>query len=151
MGKFEPVRIMRPNVETDENELQTVLVQKNFDLLAQSLNELISRVDSGVSESSKVTPTEEDQFYAFSSTSAETVNNNFVDLTVNTEVRKDSSYSHAMNSAEVTINNAGDHEIIFDAGFTLEPGDIVEVILFIDTGSGYMEMPGATAYCSVPN
>ena len=70
------------------------------------------------------------------------------DIPINGEVVKDSPYTHAANSAEVTVSNKRKYEIIFEAGFSLTDGVIIEVQLQKKpAGGSFADMDCGKAYC----
>ena len=74
-----------------------------------------------------------------------------LDLTENvikTEIVKDSSYTHVADSAEVTVGSKRKYEIIFEAGFNMSEGDVIEVHLERKVNAGsYSELDCSKAYC----
>jgi hypothetical protein len=73
----------------------------------------------------------------------------FSDIPIDTEFRKDTPFSHSASSPEVGITETFDYEIIVEAGFKLNEGDIIELKLQRDTGSGYADIDCAKAYCGL--
>ena len=69
-------------------------------------------------------------------------------LTLDTEVIKDSEYAHTSDAADVELSDEADYEIEADASFDLNEGDIIELKLQVDTGSGFNDVPGSLAYCT---
>ena len=70
-------------------------------------------------------------------------------LTLDTEVKKDASYLHGINSEEIEISTGGDFEIDINASFGLNETDSVELKLQIDIGAGWVDVPGSKSYCGV--
>ncbi len=76
---------------------------------------------------------------------AQDLNSSWTDITWDNEVREDSLYSHATNSAEVTINANGWYLITAECAAELGSGtgrSHAEWRLVLDTGGGYTEIPG---------
>lgn len=86
-------------------------------------------------------------FYGYNASGGTTIDADGEDLTITTEVREDSAYTHSSSSAEVEIQTDGEYEIIADASFNFNEDDIVEFSIYHDDGSGYSLVEGAAAYC----
>lgn len=85
--------------------------------------------------------------HAFNGPGGTSVDGTKTDLTLGTNVRLDSAFSHTAGSAEITILKEADYDIDVDAGFGLNEGDYIEVAILVDDGTGYVEIPGSLANC----
>ncbi len=88
-------------------------------------------------------------FFGYNETGEEPVDIDGEDLTITTEVTKDSPFTHTANSAEVTINDTDEYEIIIEAGFNFNEGTVIELSLYRDDGGGFDAVKGSTAHCGV--
>ena len=100
----------------------------------------------GYDGSEWVSFTRSDVFDAFDAAGGIDITAGWTDITLDTEVKEDSSFSHAEDSAEITINSTGSYEVTYsitteiintDTNRTDSLARMVE-----DTGSGYTEIPG---------
>ncbi|MCP4611290.1 MAG: hypothetical protein GY845_21475 [Planctomycetes bacterium] len=88
-------------------------------------------------------------FFGYNETGEEAVDIDGEDLTITTEVTNDSPFTHTANSAEVTINDTAEYEIIIEAGFNFNEGTVIELSLYRDDGGGYDLVECATAHCGL--
>lgn len=86
----------------------------------------------------------DDVFYAYDGAGVTLIANTPTDLPFDTEVREDSDYTHAADSAEVTINTTGSY--LVDYNCTM---DVVGTARYVaehwierNTGGGFIEAPG---------
>lgn len=86
-------------------------------------------------------------FFAYHAAGGVTVNAVDTDMPLDTEVVESPMFTHAAGSAEVTINQTGYYNIDYNAGFSLNEDDIVEIRIQRDTGGGYADIPGSSASC----
>ena len=89
------------------------------------------------------------RFFGYNESGGLTVGTSGTDLTVSTEVKKDSAFTHSSGSAEVTVNEDDDYQIKAECGFSLAEDTYVEMAIYRDSGSGYVEVSGAKAYCGL--
>jgi hypothetical protein len=89
-----------------------------------------------------------DYFYAYGPSTDTDIGSGFTPITLDTEVKKDSSFTHVANSSEITINNTGEYLISFnftgDVDGNSRTGSATRLVL--DTGSGFTEVSGARGY-----
>lgn len=87
---------------------------------------------------------QDDIFFAYDAIGGTVIGNFPTDIPFDTEVREDAAFSHDADSAEITINTAGqylvDYQCTMDAIGTARY--IVRHWLETDTGSGYSELAG---------
>jgi len=69
------------------------------------------------------------------------------DIPIKTEVATNAAFTHVANSAEIEINEDGLYQITAECGFDINEDDTVQLAIYRDTGSGYVEVDGAVAYC----
>lgn len=86
-------------------------------------------------------------FFAYHAAGGVTVNAADTDMPLDTEVVESPMFTHAAGSAEITINQTGYYNIDYNAGFSLNEDDIVEIRIQRDTGGGYADLPGSSASC----
>ena len=71
------------------------------------------------------------------------------DLTFDSQDLIDGIFQHTPSTAEITVNSNGDFEVIVESGFKSKySGQVCELRIVRDTGSGYQEIPGSRAYCT---
>ncbi len=87
-------------------------------------------------------------FFGYNASGGATIDISGEDLIIKTEVTKDSPFTHTANSAEVTINDTAEYEIIIEAGFNFDNGTVIELSLYLDDGGGFDIVECATAHCS---
>ena len=82
------------------------------------------------------------------STSTNTFASSYIDVPLNVERHKDSDFTHAANSAEITVNTTDTYEIIMRISVDVASSSRTSSIsrLMLDTGSGYAEVAGSFAY-----
>lgn len=88
-------------------------------------------------------------FFGYHGAGGVTVGIADTDMPLDTEVIEGNMFTHAAGSAEITINQTGYYNIDYNAGFSLNEDDIVEIRIQRDTGGGYADLPGAVASCGV--
>jgi|GEM_PF-6974980 len=88
-----------------------------------------------------------DIFYAYDAAGATALGTAAVDITFDTEVREDSEYTHAADSAEVTINTSGSYNIDYDctSDVTTDDRSLVTHYMMRNTGVGFVEVDGTRA------
>lgn len=69
-------------------------------------------------------------------------------LTLDTEIEDGTAFEHTSGNAEVEIKSGLKFDIEVDAGFYCNEGDLIELKLQRDEGSGYVDVPGSLAYIS---
>ncbi len=88
-------------------------------------------------------------FHAYDAAGGTAIGTSFTDITWDTEVREDTLYTHAADSATITISQNGWYLIRYECtpdtklGFTARY--TADHRLMIDTGSGYTELAGTRA------
>lgn len=86
-----------------------------------------------------------DGFYAYDSVGAINLNSGWTDLTLDTEVKEDTPFTHGVDSAEVTINEDGWYEITYNVSTDVTSGasrSDSEAKIQEDKGAGYIDVPG---------
>lgn len=91
----------------------------------------------------------EKRFSGYNEAGGDNIAGTFIDLPITDEQRKDVEFIHAPASYEVEINETNEYEIIAEAGFNLNIGDVIELSLEYDDGTGYAPVVGARAYCGL--
>lgn len=81
----------------------------------------------------------------YNATTEVSIDSGWSDITWDTQVKKDSIYTHSLNSAEVTINEPGFYYVAVDIGTYNSSGSSrsQSIMRFlVDSGSGYSEIGG---------
>lgn len=90
-------------------------------------------------------------FYGYS-TSTATVSGT-TDVPINTEIKKDSGFTHASASAEVTISTAGWYRVGFAVGAENTTANALSLLgkAQSNTGGGHADITGTAAYAFAPD
>jgi len=95
-------------------------------------------------------PTFVNCYFSGYSTSTTDITAGLTDIPINVENRKDANYTHAVNSAEITIASAGDYEISFTVATNVTSGtirSISEASLYRKPAAGvYAEVIGTRVF-----
>ncbi|NCP67278.1 hypothetical protein GW756_02545 [bacterium] len=83
-------------------------------------------------------------FYAYDAAGNTAIGLTPVDIPFDTEIREDAQFMHAADSAEVTINTAGNYSVDYNctAEVTTDDRSLITHYMMINTGSGFTETPG---------
>ena len=75
----------------------------------------------------------------------------WTDLTFDSQDLKDTIFNHTLLNSEVTVNDNGEFEIITEGDFKshISNNQVCEIRIVRDSGSGYQEIPGSRAYCTL--
>ena len=86
-------------------------------------------------------------FYAYDSAGGTLIGNTPTDIPFDTEIREDTEYTHAANSAEVTINTTGNYEVAYNCTMDVvgTARYIAEHWIEVNDGGGFAEAPGTRA------
>lgn len=93
-----------------------------------------------------------DAFYAYDAVGNISLDAGWTDITLDSEVKEDAPYTHAADSAEVTINEDGWYEVTYNVGlYTSDSNNnrgTADAKLQENTGGGFTDIPGSegTAY-----
>lgn len=85
-------------------------------------------------------------FFGYDSAGEIAITSGWTDLTLDTEVKKDGLFTHADDSAEVTVNKSGEYEIIGNAGFQTAGNNMFIEMRLTKNGT---EIDGTRAYCNI--
>jgi len=96
---------------------------------------------------SGITETSNNVFSGYTASGGHGIDEDGEYLTIVTEERKDSAYTHAAASDEIRIEKDGDYEITVEASFNMNEDDIVELAIFYDVGDGFVLMPAGISNC----
>jgi len=70
-------------------------------------------------------------------------------LTFDTQSNVDSPYSHTLSTGIVEILQSEDYDVEINGSFYGNEGDVVQIKLQVDTGSGYVDVPGSHSFSSM--
>ena len=86
-------------------------------------------------------------FFAYDAAGGTLIPTSWADITWDTEVRKDALYGHPNDDAEITFNDDGWYLLTAECGDTVSDNTRSDADwrLVINTGSGYVEIPGSRA------
>ena len=86
-------------------------------------------------------------FYAYDNAGGTLIGNTPTDIPFDTEIREDTEYTHAANSAEVTINTTGNYEVAYNCTMDVvgTARYIAEHWIEVNDGGGFAEAPGTRA------
>lgn len=140
-----------------ENKTQFDAIRRNIEILWNRGSEIaalqaISGSDIRKAEAKEIVPpvtphVKDNMFYAYDLAGEIALGLIEVILTLDTEIIDDGAYDHTALSGIVCLVLSGDYFIDLDASFDMNEGDSVEMRLQRDTGSGYVDVPGAVGYC----
>lgn len=88
-------------------------------------------------------------FYAYDAAGNINLTAGWTDITLDTQVRADSAYSHTAGNAPVTIQEDGWYEITYDIGTYISTGanrTSSQAKLQENTGGGFTDVPGSLSY-----
>jgi hypothetical protein len=88
-------------------------------------------------------------FFAYDLIGLINISGTEVPLRLDTQVVANSPFSHTIGNAHVEITQTDSYMIDGNGSFYLNEGDNIEFKLQRDTGSGYVDIPGAIVYCGV--
>jgi len=91
---------------------------------------------------------DQNSFYAYDAAGDIDITSGWTNITLDTEVKEDSSYTHATDSEVITFNEDGWYEITYDIGTYITSGGArtsSRAKLQEDVGSGYVDVPGSQA------
>jgi len=123
------------NGDIDDNNREVNRIDNNVTNIDNSVTNIINNINTS------------ERFYGYNVGGGENIGSVLKDLVLTTEFRKDSPYIFTVGDAEIEINETDKYEIVVNAGFDLNEGDIIEVRISVDDGTGYHFVDGAFAYC----
>ena len=83
-------------------------------------------------------------FYAYDQDGGNSISTSASLIPLDTEIKKDSIYTHETNSSTITINETGWYQLFYYAGFDdLSTGDVANIYLGKSTGGAFSEIAGS--------
>lgn len=138
-----PIDAIRRNIETLWKTKNTQVISRPA---ARRVGQAIAAAGSTPSPSPSVTDKE---FFAADYAGLTPIGLTETGLVFDTELMKDSGYEYTAGDDEVTILQGGQHDLDADVTFNLNAGSLIEFKLQVDSGAGWIDVPGSKSYCGV--
>ena len=136
---------VRRNVETLWNRRESIERVESSEGVAP----VQAQSSSGGTSPPSPTSLLDKDFFAYDEAGGTAFNSTEVELPLDTEILKDSGYTHVLGSEEIVLVAGGFYNIDADASFALTSSDSVEFKLQVDSGAGFVDIEGSKSYTGV--
>jgi hypothetical protein len=134
---------IRRNIETLwKREVGSSTVKQTVVTGAQTV------IQSGGGSGGPTTPIIDEVFFAYDLEGEIEFELTPQELTLDTEVRKDTPFAHASDSSEIEFLQGGQFFIDVDCSVDIQFSEVVELKLQLDDGSGWVDLEGSETYLS---